>query len=65
MKEIRTEIQINASASAVWNVLTDFRAYPDWNPFMVYLKGKPAVGERIEVKMVPPGSKGMVLNQQF
>jgi len=60
MKEIRTEIRINASASKVWNVLTDFRAFPDWNPFMVYIKGKPAEGKKIEVKMVPPGSKGMV-----
>lgn len=42
MKEIRSEIRINTSVSKVWEVLTDFRAFPVWNLFMVYLKGKPA-----------------------
>lgn len=60
MKEIRTEIVINASAAKVWEVLTDFNAYPDWNPFMVYIKGKVEERAQIEVKMVPPGSKGMI-----
>lgn len=60
MKEIRTEIIINASVSKVWEVLTDFSSYPDWNPFMKYLNGKVEEGAQIEVKIVPPGSKGMV-----
>jgi uncharacterized protein YndB with AHSA1/START domain len=32
MKEIHTEIEINASAEKVWRVLTDFAAYSEWNP---------------------------------
>ncbi|MDT0125350.1 SRPBCC domain-containing protein [Paenibacillus sp. RRE4] len=60
MKQIRTEILINAPVHKVWEVLTHFKAYPSWNPFMVYLKGKVEEGAKIEVKMVPPGSKGMV-----
>ena len=60
MKEIRTEIIINASVSKVWEVLTDFSSYPDWNPFMKYLNGKVEEGAQIEVKIVPLGSKGMV-----
>src|SRR5229473_1318046 len=34
MKEIHTEIEIAAGKDAVWNVLTNFAAYPDWNPFL-------------------------------
>jgi hypothetical protein len=34
MKELHTEIEINASAERVWRVLTDFAAYPKWNPFV-------------------------------
>nr|WP_145405500.1 SRPBCC domain-containing protein [Paenibacillus xylanexedens] len=60
MKQIRTEILINMPAHKVWEVLTHFEAYPDWNPFMVFLKGKVEEGAKIEVKMVPPGSKGMI-----
>jgi hypothetical protein len=29
MKEIHTEIEINAPAETVWRVLTDFAAYPE------------------------------------
>ena len=60
MKEIRTEVRIEAGAEKVWNTLTDFSNYPQWNPFMKYLKGKPAVGAKIEVRLVPPGSKGVI-----
>lgn len=34
MKEIVTEIAIDAGADVVWRVLTTFAAYPDWNPFL-------------------------------
>lgn len=60
MKQIRTEILIHAPATQVWEVLTDFHAYPSWNPFIAYVKGNVQEGARIEVKMVPLGSKGMV-----
>ena len=34
MREERTKIEINGSAQTVWGILTDFDAYPDWNPFI-------------------------------
>ena len=34
MKEIYTTIEIAAPKARVWSVLTDFAAYPDWNPFL-------------------------------
>ncbi|RLD18626.1 MAG: SRPBCC domain-containing protein [Bacteroidetes bacterium] len=46
MKNLRTEIVINASDIAVWKVLTDFDAYREWNPF-VHIEGRPALGESL------------------
>ena len=28
MKELRSEIEMNASAERVWNILTDFASFP-------------------------------------
>lgn len=59
MRELRTEIEINAEPEIVWEVLTDFNSYPDWNPFVVEMKGEVKVGNRIEVLLKPPGKKEM------
>jgi hypothetical protein len=37
--EIKTHIAINATPARVWEVLTDFPRYPDWNPFVLEVKG--------------------------
>ena len=34
MKEIKTEIIINSKPEKVWNILTNFEKYPEWNPFI-------------------------------
>ncbi len=33
MRIIETQIDVAASASSLWQILTDFPAYSDWNPF--------------------------------
>lgn len=48
MKEIHTSIEIAAPAESVWQVLTDFEAYPQWSPFIRRVEGKLAVGEMLE-----------------
>lgn len=57
--ELRTEIHINATAEAVWSVLTDFESYPDWNPFIIELEGDVKEGNRIHVRISPPNSRTM------
>ena len=51
--EIRTEIDIEAPPEKVWAVLTDFRAYPEWNPFIQKIEGTAAVGETLNAEMHP------------
>lgn len=58
-KDIHTEIDINASAERVWNLLTDFASFPDWNPFIRSAIGEAEPGGRIEVNLHPPGGRSM------
>ena len=59
MKELRTEIEIQASAERVWQLLTDFPSFPQWNPFIRKASGNIRVGERLEVNIQPSGASAM------
>ena len=59
MKEIYTEIQINASPNTVWNILTDFDDFSRWNPFIKEISGNIQVGSQIYVYIKPPNSNAM------
>lgn len=47
MNEIKTEILIDAPKERIWDILCDFHAYPNWNPFIVKISGKAKLGARI------------------
>jgi hypothetical protein len=49
MLEIRTQVDIGASASLVWGILTDFGSYRRWNPYMRSVSGQSQVGNSIEI----------------
>ena len=59
MREIHTEIEIDAAPEEVWRVLTDFDAYPEWNPFVTSVRGEPAVGARLDIFVQVPEGRGM------
>jgi hypothetical protein len=59
MKEISTEIEIEATPDRVWQVVCDFDAYPDWNPFIRDISGKAERGSKLKVRIEPPGGRGM------
>jgi hypothetical protein len=63
-KELTTEIQINASPEKVWSVLTDFKNYPLWNPFITSIKGEVIERNKIRVRIVPLGKKGMTIKPE-
>jgi hypothetical protein len=57
MREIDTQIDIAAPAERVWQVLTDFASYPQWNPFLRQVSGEAKVGARLDVRAQPPGGQ--------
>lgn len=50
-KKISTSIRIEAAPSVVWQVLTDFAAYPRWNPFIKSIKGDVTVNKKIYIQL--------------
>jgi len=61
MKELRTEIKIQASAAKVWQILTDLDKWPDWNPFIYQAIGKAKLAEKVDITF-RSGSKEMTLH---
>ncbi|MDX2302992.1 MAG: SRPBCC domain-containing protein [Microscillaceae bacterium] len=55
MKQYHTTITIQASVEQVWSELTDFSAYPQWNPIVGKLEGKMQEGNQIATYIVPLG----------
>jgi hypothetical protein len=51
VKELHTEITIAASAERVWQVLTDFAAYPTWNPLVPKASGELREGARLRLRL--------------
>ncbi len=58
-KEITTSIHIQASADKIWDILVDFDQYPHWNPFIKSVKGIVTPGNRITIRIEPPGGGSM------
>ena len=59
MRELRREIEIDAPPERVWDVVTGFAAYPEWNPFITRIGGELRDGARLEVRIAPPGGRAM------
>ena len=62
MKELITEIDIVATPSRVWKVLTNFEKHSDWNPFMTKISGRAVEGEKLEVTLPNPQGGTMVIS---
>ena len=59
MRELRSEIEIDAPPARVWAILTDFDAYPGWNPFMTSIEGQASQGAKLSVRLELPGVRAM------
>jgi hypothetical protein len=57
--ELHTAIDIAAKPEAVWSILTNFAAYPEWNPFIRNVLGAPLAGTKLTVRIQPSGAKAM------
>jgi len=60
-RTIRSAIEIRAPLDTVWRILTDFSAYPEWNPHIRTVVGEPRVGGRMTIHSRPPGGRTFVL----
>lgn len=65
MQSIITRTTINTAPEKVWNILTDFKNYALWNPFVQGISGSKEVGERLKVEIAPPGQKTMTFKPQL
>ena len=59
MKTLAAKIDVEAPPDRVWEVLTDFPSYPQWNPFMFSVEGTAEAGAHLRIGMQRRG--GMVL----
>ena len=57
-RAIDTTVDINADRDAVWDVLTDFASYKEWNPVM-RIEGAAEVGTKLVVNLIGAGGHGM------
>jgi uncharacterized protein YndB with AHSA1/START domain len=51
------EAVIDADAADVWEAITDFEAYPDWNPWVLSAVGPNAPGSEVDVVVMNGKSK--------
>jgi hypothetical protein len=56
---VTTTVELDAPPEEIWRVLTDTGAYSRWNPFITELSGNLQVGNRIDVRIAPPGGRAM------
>ncbi|MFC4358598.1 SRPBCC family protein [Halobium salinum] len=57
MREIRTDIEIDAPPRVVWEVLTDLDAYAEWNPQTTNASGAVREGERVAITVDRQGRR--------
>jgi hypothetical protein len=47
--ELKTEAEIQARTEHIWEILTDFARYAEWNPFLLSVHGGLTVGNVLHV----------------
>ena len=57
MKEVKGSIDIDAPMGRVWQVVTDLKSYPKWNPWITRADGESSVGSKVAVTIKAPGRK--------
>jgi hypothetical protein len=59
-----TYVDINAPPEHVWEVLLDFPAWKEWNPFIPSVTGTLKKGARLRITVIPSGRKPMEFNPE-
>ena len=61
MRVLERTVVIEATPDEVWDVLTDFAAYGEWNPFIASITGVAEPGGRLVVALTPPGGRAVTM----
>ena len=61
MKEVITEIEINASPDKVWQVFSANDQWEAWNPFIIKSVGALVVGQKVANTLTMKGQKPMTI----
>src|SRR6056297_1221765 len=64
MPEISEAIEVPASPTTVWAVLTEIDAYAPWNT-LLSVRGDLSVGERVDVRLSMPGLPTVPLSPEI
>lgn len=56
---ISAEVDIGAPPDAVWAQLTDLPGWQDWNPFIPSAAGTVEPGQRLALRLQPPGGRAL------
>jgi hypothetical protein len=59
MRQITATVDLDAPPDRVWALLSDTANHSTWNPFIKKMAGTLAVGQKLEIRIAPPGGKPM------
>ena len=62
---LTSEVVIFAPPARVWDVLSNFSAYPEWNAFIPSATGTLEKGARLTVRIAPPGGVPVTLTPKI
>jgi hypothetical protein len=57
MQILDASAEIDAPAERVWQVVSDFTRYQEWNPFIIRAAGEQRVGATLDVTIAAPGMR--------
>jgi hypothetical protein len=60
--EIRSETEIEGTPAEVWDVLSDFSRYGEWNPGFEKAEGRAEIGETLHLTFAKEGGRGMKMH---
>jgi hypothetical protein len=62
MRHVTARVILDAAPERVWQILTDTDGHSAWNPFITTMAGTLAVGQKLDVRIAPPGGKAMTFH---
>jgi hypothetical protein len=59
MRTITATVDLDSTPEHVWQILTDTAGHAAWNPFITAMAGRVEVGQKLDIRIAPPGGKSM------